>query len=530
MAPLVDIANLRYSYPEMSGAALDDVDLALDDGICLVAGPSGGGKSTLLRLLNGLVPHLHGGRISGRAMVNNNDVLRTPARRLATSVGFVFQDAEFQAVHATVERDIAFGLENLGTPPQLMRPRVADVMERLGIGHLRDRAITSLSGGERQRVAVAGALVLRPRMLALDEPLSQLDAAGARALLDLCAELRAAGTAIAISEHRLDALLPLADCVVTVAGGRLTGPSAVHAVAGALDSAPQVVRLSRAMGWSPPLVDAARMRALVSLDLRTVTRGAAPALGPPAWRLDDVVAGHSDLLRGVSATGHAGEVVAIMGRNGAGKSTLLRVIAGLAAPRTGGVWRAPGRVAYLPQNPASLLHRESVAAEIEWTLRAERRRPSAVDDDALRALLLTLAVDVIAGRDPRDLSSGQRQRAAVAAILCGRPSIALLDEPTRGMDGAARDGLVSAVRTLAAGGASVIVATHDSDLAASVADRVLLVIDGFVHDRGAPASALSGIDNEHATQLGRLFKAPGPVTVDAVAAALAEARSGAAVP
>src|ERR1700730_12159544 len=153
MAPLVDIANLRYSYPEMSEAALDGVDLALDGGICVVTGPSGGGKSTLLRLFNGLVPHLHGGRISGRASVDGNDVLRTPARRLATSVGFVFQDAEFQAVHATVERDIAFGLENLGTPPRLMRQRVGDVMERLGIGLLRERTIASLSGGERQRVA-----------------------------------------------------------------------------------------------------------------------------------------------------------------------------------------------------------------------------------------------------------------------------------------------------------------------------------------------------------------------------------------
>jgi energy-coupling factor transport system ATP-binding protein len=152
-----------------------------------------------------------------------------------------------------------------------------------------------------------------------------------------------------------------------------------------------------------------------------------------------------------------------------------------------------------------------------------------MDDGALRALLSTLAVDVIADRDPRDLSSGQRQRAAVAAILCGRPTIALLDEPTRGMDGAARDGLVSAVRTLAAGGTSVIVATHDSDLAADVADRVLVVADGLVQDRGAPAAALCGTNNEHATQLGRLFTSPGPVTVAAVAAVLAEARAGAAM-
>ncbi len=529
MAPLVDVAAIRYRYPEMSGAALDAVDLVLDSGICLVAGPSGGGKSTLLRLFNGLVPHFYGGHISGRASVDGNDVLRTPARRLATSVGFVFQDAERQAVHATVERDIAFGLENVGTSQRAMRQRVGEVMERLAITHLRERSIASLSGGERQRVAVAGALVLRPRMLALDEPLSQLDAHGARALLELCIELRNAGTALAISEHRLDDLLPVVDSVVTIAGGRLAGPFAARPIALFLDSAPQVVRLSRAMGWSPPLLDGAAVQPLLPRDARAANRRAGVPLSVPAWRLDGVVAGHGDLLREVSATGNAGEVVAVMGRNGAGKSTLLRVIAGLAAPRSGTVWREQGRVAYLPQNPAALLHRESVAAEIAWTLRTGRKRHGAIDEDAVQALLRTLGVDAIAERDPRDLSSGQRQRAAIAAILCGSPALALLDEPTRGMDGAARDGLVAAVRMLAARGTSVIVATHDSDLAAAMADRVLVVAEGLVHDRGTPAAALSGYGNDHATQLGRLFTSPGPVTVDAVAALLLEARTAAAL-
>jgi energy-coupling factor transporter ATP-binding protein EcfA2 len=527
MAPLVDIAAVRYSYPEMTGVALDGVDLALDSGICLVAGPSGGGKSTLLRLLNGLVPHLYGGRISGRASVFGSDVLRTPPRRLATSVGFVFQDAERHAVHATVERDIAFGLENLGTLPAEMRRRVAEVMERLSIVHLRERTIASLSGGERQRVAVAGALVLRPRLLVLDEPFSQLDVHGARALLELCLELRDAGTALAVSEHRLDNLLPVADSMVSIAGGRLTGPAGAAAVALALDSAPQVVRLSRAMGWCPPLLDPAAVRRLLPNDSPAAAPRATARLSPPAWRLEGMVAGHGDLLRLVSATGHAGEVVAVMGRNGAGKTTLLRVIAGLAAPRAGTVWRERGRVAYLPQNPAALLHRESVAAEIAWTLRVDRQRLGSIDEDGLRELLRTLGVDAIAGRDPRDLSSGERQRAAVAAILCGSPAIALLDEPTRGMDGRARDGLVAAVRMLAAAGTSVLLATHDSDLAAALADRVLIVADGLVHDRGTPETALSGAGNDHATQLGGLFAPPGPVTVEAVAALLAGAPAGA---
>jgi energy-coupling factor transporter ATP-binding protein EcfA2 len=524
MAPLVDIARLRYRYPDATAAALDDVDLTLDGGLCVVAGPSGGGKSTLLRLMNGLVPHMYGGHIRGRARIDDRDVLHTTTRQMATSVGFVFQDAERQAVHATVERDVAFGLENIGVPTSLMRHRVDEILHALDLEHLRTRTIATLSGGERQRVALAGALVMGPPVLVLDEPFAQLDARGARSLLELCRRLRDSGTAVVVSEHRLDDLLPAADSLVTLAHGRLTGPAAPGRLASSLDSAPQVVRLSTVMGWTPPLLSTAALR----VDESTVPRTppARASASRPAWRLTGVVAGHSDLLRDVDAEAGEGEVVAVMGRNGSGKTTLLRAIAGLVAPRSGKVWRGDGRVAYLPQNPSALLHRESVAAEIAWTLRGDAG--SAEHEAAQHVLLRTLGVDAFAGCDPRDLSSGQRQRAAVAAILCGSPSIALLDEPTRGMDGSARAGLVAAICALAARGASVVVATHDSELAASVADRVLVIDDGQVCDRGAPSVALSG-DHDHATQLGRLFASPGPVTVEAVAAVLEHGRAQAAL-
>ena len=511
MAPLVDISGVSYRYPDAATAALDGVDLAIDGGLTIVAGGSGGGKSTLLRLLNGLIPHQHGGRIAGRAVVDGRDVLRTPPRALATSVGFVFQDAEKQAVHTTVARDIAFGLENLGAAPALMHERVDEVMAAMGIDALRGRSIASLSGGERQRVAVAGALVLRPRLLVLDEPLAQLDDEGAAALLRLCADLVAAGTAVVLAEHRLDDLLPRADGLVTVDAGRVRGPAPPATLAGTLDSAPQVVRLSLAMGWSPPLVDPGALRLAAG-------HGPAPVLvaadgAGDAWRLDGVTAGPAGLLRGVSVAGSRGEVTVLMGANGSGKTTLLRTLAGLSQAAAGTVWRRGGRVAYLPQNPGALLHRESVRAEVAWT----QRRGGAAPGDP--AIIAALGVGVLLDSDPRDLSSGQRQRAAIAAVLVGAPSVVLLDEPTRGMDGSARAGLADAVRTLTDGGASVILATHDSDLAATVADRVLRIEDGGVADAGSPVQALSG-RRPGATQLGRLFASPGPVTVDAVAARL----------
>jgi energy-coupling factor transport system ATP-binding protein len=517
MAPLVDVSGLRYRYPETAVQALDGVDLALDGGLCVVAGPSGGGKSTLLRVFNGLVPHMYGGYISGRVQVGGHDVMHTSTRRLATTVGFVFQDAERQAVYATVERDIAFGLENIGIPAALMRRRVDKIIGDLGLESLRTRAIATLSGGERQRVAVAGALVLEPRLLVLDEPFAQLDSCGAAALLELCLRLRQAGTIVVVAEHRLDNVLPAADSLVAVAGGRITGPLEPSLLASTLDSAPQVVRLSEAMGWSPPLLSTAALR--LDADLTATTAPTCRRPSREAWRLEGLTAGPGELLHDVDIAGGEGEVVALMGRNGSGKTTLLRVIAGLARPRSGTVWRAGGRVAYLPQNPAALLHRVTVAAEIAWSLRGDHADPA---DDA--ALLSGLGVDAIAECDPRDLSSGQRQRAAAAAILCGSPTVALLDEPTRGMDGAARRALVRAVRDVAGRGAAVVVATHDSELAAAVADRVLVIDDGRVIDRGPPAAALSG-GHEHATQLGRLFPSPGPVTVETVAALLQRDRA-----
>lgn len=521
MAPLVDIAGVRYQYPGALALALEDVTLQLDAGLHVVSGPSGGGKSTMLRLLNGSVPHLHGGRISGHARVGGQDVFRTAPRCMARTVGFVFQDAERQAVHSTVERDVAFALENTGVDGRAMHARVETVLARFKISHLRARTIASLSGGERQRVAIAGAVVLAPRLLVLDEPLAQLDTAFADDLLRLLTELGDSGTTLVVAEHRLDDLLVRCDSIINMVRGRLTGPAPAPELAAQLDDPPQVVRLSARLGWRPPVLDARQLAGL-----RTGRRAWVPTRTrrPTAWEVDGVTSGPRDLLTNVSVQGGAGEVVVLMGRNGAGKTTLLRAIAGLGTVSRGRVWRRPGRVAYLPQNPAALLHRESIAAEMRWTIRATARTPAEAPADDL-LLLDRLGLQPIADLDLRDLSSGQRQRGAIAAILAGVPSLALLDEPTRGMDGAARRGLTAAVSALAERGAAVVIATHDSELAAEVADRILIVSDGVVTDCGPPEAALSG-PQIHATQLGRLFTPPGPVTVDAVAAALGPALSG----
>ncbi|MGH7776186.1 MAG: energy-coupling factor ABC transporter ATP-binding protein, partial [Candidatus Dormibacterales bacterium] len=222
MAPLAALRSLSYWYPDGGVPALREVDLQLDSGVTLVTGPSGGGKSTLLRVLNGLVPHFHGGRLAGEATVMGEDVLRAPTREMARRVGFVFQDPEAQFVYGAVEREVAFGLENLGTPRARMAELVEWALSAVGALPLRARGVGSLSGGEKQRVAVAAALAMRPGLLVLDEPTSQLDGEGAACLLEVCLELAGEGTSLVIAEHRTEVLGPAATRRLAVAGGVLT--------------------------------------------------------------------------------------------------------------------------------------------------------------------------------------------------------------------------------------------------------------------------------------------------------------------
>lgn len=434
---LAHVEGLTFTYPGASQPALRDVSLELRAGeVVALLGPSGSGKSTLLRALAGLVPHFHGGRFAGRVEVAGLDTRTARPAELAGSVATVFQDPEDQVVMALVENEVAFGLENLGVSSSQIWRRVEEALDALGAGHLAGRRTAELSGGELQRVCLASALALRPRLLLLDEPTSQLDPDGAETFLAGVAGLR---TSVVLSEQRVARALALADRVLFMEGGRLLFDGSREA---ALEwFAARRPRYSLVVSWENRLPAA-------SDGLR------------PACRVSGVAFAYlpgRPVLEGVDLEVGCGEVVALEGPNGSGKTTLAKIASGLLEPAAGTVERA-GRAGYLSQDPGRYLVCERVLDETALAVGG--------DHELARTALERVGLGWAADRHPRDLSSGERERLGIAAVAVGEPDLLVLDEPTRGVDPDRKAALAEWLFAYAAAGRGVLVATHDTSFPA----------------------------------------------------------------
>ena len=490
--PVIALDAVSYRYPEAEQPALSDITATVDPGeVILLRGASGSGKSTLLRCLNGLVPHSTGGQFRGRVVVCGFDTREHPPRQLATHVGFVFQHPDAQFVLEDVEAELAFGLENLGLSRPLMRKRVEEAIDQVGINPLRRRRIDTLSGGERQRVAIAAALAMHPDALVLDEPTSQLDPQAAEDVLQVVLRLVAElGMTTLIAEHRVERIAPFVDRIWTLDAGMLRDqPPRIALTEGG--ARPPVVDLALRAGWTPiPLglrdarVHAQRLRFSPS-PAREGGQGGG-VWGPIISRVEGLHHRYdtSPAVEGVSLTLRRGQVVALMGRNGSGKTTLLKLIGGGLRPQRGSVSNE-GLAAYVPQDADSLLFAASV-------------------DEELRGQSAEVVAPFAAWlhRYPRDLSSGERQQLAIA-LMGARADLLLLDEPTRGLDPQVKRALSTYLRTRAGAGAAILVATHDVEWAARTADRILLMADGEIYADGSPASVLSD-SLVFATQISKL--------------------------
>jgi energy-coupling factor transport system ATP-binding protein len=437
---LTTAERVTFTYPGGRRPAVEDVSLSIERGeVVAVLGPSGSGKSTLLRALAGLVPHFHGGRFSGRVEVAGRDTRTTRPAELSGTVATLFQDPEDQVVLQRVENEVAFGLENLGTPPDEIRPRARAALAAVGAEQLVGRATETLSSGELQRVCFASALALEPRLLLLDEPTSQLDPEAADAVLE---HVAGSGAAVVVSEQRPAVTLRHADRVVFVEAARILLDAPADA----------------AIDWLAEQRPAYLPRTPTVL----AENGAG---GPTLCRLEDVSFsyGAADVLDGASLELRRGEIVVLTGPNGIGKSTLAKIAAGLLDPARGRVIRR-GKTGYLTQDPGRYLVRDRVDEEVALGVGGDLPRA--------RRALETVGLAGFDGRHPQDLSSGERERLALAAVLAIEPDILVLDEPTRGVDPERKDELARMLRAQAHGRATLVV-THDLVFAGDVADRVV---------------------------------------------------------
>lgn len=518
---LVEIDALSYSYAgEGERKAVDGCSLAVERGeSVLLVGPSGCGKSTLLRAVTGLVPHFYGGWMSGSLRLDGRSLRGTKPAQLARLVGCVFQDPEAQVVTSTVLNEVTFALENVGTDPSRMRLLAAEALSALGAAELRERSTRELSGGELQRVALAAAIAPQPPLLVLDEPTSQLDPAAAESLFALLRRLNEdAGIAVLMAEHRLERCYHWVDRVIVMEAGRILRDAppadvAAWAVEHASPFVPSVPRIFAGLTLEPlPLTvregaALARKLAVAPPSPRTsaLTRNARAA-APAAIELDSVTHVYRSGVEAVSECTLSiaeGESVALLGANGAGKSTLVRHVNGLLRPSRGRV-RVQGRdivrtatedlagtVAFLGQNPNDYLFSPTVAEELRFTLRNVRPECTDHHESMLAETLATLGIERYADHEPRTLSAGERQRVALASVLCGGASIVVLDEPTRGMDRLNKEALGETLRALQASGKTVVVVTHDVDFAAEFSDRAVVLDAGRIVADGSAADVLT---------------------------------------
>lgn len=537
---MIELDRVSVTYHGATSPSLADVSLYVPEGeLCLVVGPTGTGKTTLLKAVNGLVPHATGGTLHGRVTVDGRDTREHPPRDLADLVGVVGQDPLAGMVTDVVEEELAYGMESLALPAHVMRRRVEETLDLLGLVDLRHRPIRTLSGGERQRVAIGAVLTVGPRVLVLDEPTSALDPPAAEEVLAALQRLvHDLGMTVLLAEHRLERVVQFADRVVLLRGaGRPPVVGDPAAVLRDAPVAPPVVELARVAGWDPPPLTVREARrlagplrgTLADHETRPPTGGSHAAGGQVLASVRDLVVryGPTVALRQVDLELRAGEVVAVMGRNGAGKSSLLGALTGVAAP-TSGVAEVGGlaphdlagrelvqRVGLVPQQPADLLYAPTVAEEC-----AAADADIDAEPGTCRALLDRLVPGLDDDRHPRDLSEGQRLALVLAIVLTAAPPVLLLDEPTRGLDLGAKVRLVEVLTELAAEGHAVVLATHDVELAAEVACRTVVLADGEVVADGPTAEVVVG-SPAFAPQVSKVL-APAPwLTVGQVADALA---------
>ncbi len=535
--PLIKVENLTYYYPETEKAALRDINLDIEEGeFILVAGGSGSGKSSFARVLAGLIPDFYGGRIGGKVFFKGKDIRTMDRKKLSREVGMVFQDPEKQIVQTHVEAEIAFGLENLGLPSSEMLRRVAEVICFMNMTPLKEAFTANLSGGQKQKLALASVLAMQPHVLILDEPTSQLDPVSAEEILNLAKRLNEEmGFTVIMIEQRLERCFHLADRVLLMERGEITCDGSAQEMAREtikrdMPFVPPVARFFAGLNTPsvPTTVKEARKLLRSYFKEKNFAGEKQSSLGGKNIFVGDLMEqksvvslknlwftypGGQEVLKDVSLDIKEGEFVAILGENGAGKSTMLKHIIGMLKPGRGRV-QVLGKdiskngfkeirrfTAYLSQNPNDYLFQDTVEDELLFTLKNFGLKDLSVVDETLEKFHLPRYRKT----NPRELSSGERQRVALASVLVTGPRLIILDEPTRGVDFRLKAELGRFLQKETEKGNTVIVVTHDVEFAAEFAARTVMMFSGRIVSDGEKHDVL-GKSVFYSPQIGKMCR------------------------
>lgn len=502
---LLTLSSLNFTYAGSTSPALKNVSLTVNEGdFILLCGNSGCGKTTLMRLIKPqLAPN---GKLDGEILFDGRPLSSLTGREAACGIGYVMQNPETQIVTDTCISELAFGLQSLGMDSAAISAKIGEVAGFFGIGDRYGEKTHTLSGGQKQLLSLASVMAMKPSLLLLDEPTSQLDPVAAREFLGCLKKLNdELGITVIVSEHRLDEVFPLANRVVTLENGSVLLDDTPENTGRRLRSLPNgeskrielptPLRIYRALGGScdaPLTVKDGRAYIAEGMKGKTPANEAFPESPErtDAVSLRDIYFSYEKdkpILDGLCLDIKNGELLCILGGNACGKTTLQKLICGLIKP-THGEMHIDGRrvrggrqkgVVYLPQNPLAVFTGESVD-ECFADLASATDMPKSTLSERKGMLLEAFGLTSLADRHPYDLSGGEQQRAAIALSLLSDPAVLLLDEPTKGQDALCREALAAILHRLTESGKTVVITTHDLDFAAENGDRAALIYGGRI--------------------------------------------------
>lgn len=498
----IDIEGLCYKYPESNKNVLDNINLSVEKGdVLLLLGSSGSGKSTLAKCLCGSIPNFYGGTISGKVSLDNTEIDKIEHKDRAKEITMVFQDPEKQLVMNTVHREIAFGLENVSVPEEQIKRRVWESLQFSNILDLAYTKINTLSGGQKQKVSITSAVAYMPKCIILDEPTSQLDPAAAEEVAALIKKINEElGITLIIIEQRIDRWFDLADKIAVIKEGKISFAGSKEEMYNSneeylLRFLPGYLKLFKRLNIDrmPNSFKEAR-KELKAANIKFTAQQSKNSNNKAVININNLSCGYegNNVLKDMDLEIKEGEFLGVLGANGAGKSTLLRAITGLLK-YSGSIKlydkevkkmklkQVSETIGYVSQNPNDYLYKDTVYEELKFTLDNHEIKDLSFIDETLRAL----GISELKVRNPRDLSGGEKQRVAIAAMLVLRPKVLLLDEPTRGLDSEVKKLLGTILKDLNKNGTTVILVTHDMEFASQYCNSFCLMFNGELVSKGS---------------------------------------------